>query len=124
MFNSMITFLYYQDLEYGDYFMKNILQLTEVMDQGFAKIYQVNEKAFLGIVSKDQRDNITEDTLISLSTNDVEKSYQQFTKQKVINLSSIKEFPQIPLRSFFFEDNEGHHFEIQEFLNTTHKNQF
>ncbi len=116
-YTSLVTFIYYQDFEYGTKFIEEILELSLVMDQGFAKVYQVSNKGLLGIVSKENRIGIKEDTLISLSTKNVEEAYKKIKNKEVFDLSDIKQFPQIPLQSFFFEDKEGHHFEIQQFLN-------
>ncbi|TRX64279.1 VOC family protein [Carboxylicivirga sp. M1479] len=114
-YSSAITFLYYRDFAYGIDFIENTLQLDLVMDQGFAKVYQVNEKAFLGIVQK--KDNeASGSTLFSLSTDKVEKEYARVKQLEVFNLSEIKHFESIPLKSFFFDDAEGHKFEIQQFL--------
>ena len=115
-YTSLVTFIYYENFDYGVDFLENVLELEMIMDQGFARVYKVSEKGYLGIVSKDKRLDLKEDTLISLSTNDVQSSYENIKEKEVVNLSEIKQFPQIPLQSFFFEDNEGHHFEIQEFL--------
>lgn len=123
-FNSMITFIYYEDFEYGVNFLTNVLELKQVMDQGFAQVYQVAEKAFLGIVTKEDRILIKEDTLISLTTSEVEEEYKRIQTVETFNCSEIKLFESIPLKSFFFEDKEGHHFEIQQFLNKTDEKNF
>lgn len=117
MYSSLITFLYYEDFEYGNEFLTNILKLEEVMDQGFAKVFKVNNSAYLGIVTKENRDLIKEDTLVSLTVSNVEEAYKNIFKEELVNLTEIKYFESIPLRSFFFEDKENHHFEIQQFLN-------
>lgn len=116
MYTSLITFLYFEDFEYGNYFVSEILKLEEIMDQGFAKVFKINDSAHLGIVSKESRDLIKEDTLISLTVQDVDKAYNTINKDALHNLTEIKFFESIPLRSFFFEDKEGHHYEIQQFL--------
>lgn len=115
-YSSLITFLYYEDFSYGETFFNNVLRLKKVMDQGFAIVYQVSEKAFLGIVKKEHRENVKEDTLISLTTKSLKQDYEYIKSKEVYKLSEIKDFPKIPLQSFFFEDKEGHHFEIQEFI--------
>ena len=117
MYTSLITFLYFEDVDYGNYFVKEVLQLEEIMDQGFAKVFKINEAAHLGIVTKENRALIKEDTLISLTVQDVDKAYKNINKEALYNITEIKFFESIPLRSFFFEDKEGHHYEIQQFLN-------
>lgn len=115
-YSSAITFLYYNDFSYGIDFIENILQLDLVMDQGFARVYQVNEKAFLGIVQKKESIDVPGSTLFSLSTTNVEMEYKRVKQLEVYNITEIKHFESIPLTSFFFDDLEGHKFEIQQFL--------
>jgi len=115
-YSSAVTFLYYEDFSYGIDFMENSLQLDLVMDQGFARVYKVNEKAFLGIVEKKDSTEVSGSTLFSLSTTNVEGEYKRVKDLKVYNLTEIKHFESIPLKSFFFDDAEGHKFEIQQFL--------
>jgi hypothetical protein len=116
-YSSAITFLYYKDFAYGTDFIENVLQLDLVMDQGFARVYQVNEKAFLGIVEKKDGNEVSGSTLFSLTTLNVDAEYKRVKQLKVYDLTEIKHFESIPLRSFFFDDSEGHKFEIQQFLN-------
>ncbi|MBI9010119.1 MAG: hypothetical protein JEZ05_08805 [Tenericutes bacterium] len=120
-YSSNITFLYYNNLLYGSYFMENILGLPMVMDQGFAKIYQVNKTSFIGIVKLSKEVTYKGNTLVSLNTNNVQKEYKRISKLDVFNLSEIQHIAQIPLDSFFFKDKEGHEFEIEEFLSEKDK---
>jgi hypothetical protein len=115
-YSSAITFLYYEDFSYGINFMEHVLQLDLVMDQGFARVYAVNQKAFLGIVQRKDKEVGSGSTLFSLSTRDVESEYQRVRQLQVFNLTELKYFESIPLKSFFFDDKEGHRFEIQQFL--------
>ena len=115
-YSSSITFLYYEDFSYGVDFMENVLQLDLVMDQGFARVYEVNQKAFLGIVQKRDSNAVSGNTLFSLTTHNVESEYERVKQLEVYNLTDMKHFESIPLNSFFFDDVEGHKFEIQQFL--------
>ena len=116
-YSSAITFLYYEDFAYGVDFIENILQLDLVMDQGFARVYEVNKKAFLGIVQKRDTNAVSGSSLFSLTTNNVEAEYERIQPLEVYNLTGMKYFESIPLKSFFFDDKEGHKFEIQQFIN-------
>lgn len=115
-YTSAITFLYYKDFSYGIHFMENILQLELIKDDGFARVYQVNQKAFLGIVQAKDDTKPSGSTLVSLTTHDVEVQYDRVKELEVYDLTEIKRLKAIPLKSFFFYDVEGHQFEIQEFL--------
>lgn len=115
-YSSNITFIYYNDMLYGSYFVGKILDLPLVMDQGFAKVFQVNKTSFIGIVKLSKEVIYKGNTLVSLSTNNIKSEYERVSKLVVFNLSHIQHIAQIPLDSFFFKDKEGHEFEIQEFL--------
>lgn len=120
-YSSNVTFIYYNDIFYGSYFVSKILDLPLVMDQGFAKIYQINKTSFIGIVKLSKEVTYKGNTLVSLNTNNVKKEYNRISKLGVSNLSEIQHIAQIPLDSFFFKDKEGHEFEIQEFLSPADK---
>lgn len=116
-YSSNVTFLYYNDLEYASRFVEEVLQLKISMDQGWARVYQINKTSFLGIVSLSEQKEYKGNTLVSFNTRDVEKEYERVSKLNVSSLTEIKYFEKIPLKSFFFKDFEGHDFEIQEFMN-------
>ncbi|HKL47317.1 MAG TPA: hypothetical protein VJ878_01500 [Candidatus Izemoplasmatales bacterium] len=124
MYPSSITFLYYKDYAYGINFIKEVLGLTSVMNQGFAEIFQLSQTSYLGVVSLEDRNIREETTLISVNTNTLEADYKRVKDKEVVNLKPIKLIEKIPLKSFFFNDKEGHRFEIQEFIQTAHLLQF
>jgi predicted enzyme related to lactoylglutathione lyase len=123
MISSNVTFLYYEDYNQAIPFFENTLELELVMDQGFARVYKVTESSFLGMVRKEHR-NKANDTLYSFTVDDVQSYYDIFNTKDVHRLSKITHFKDIPLKSFFFEDFEGHHFEIQQFLKKEDKELF
>jgi hypothetical protein len=114
-YTSQITFLYYQDLSYGEYVMKTVLDLQVIMDQGFAQIYQVGKDSFLGIVSTTDPNHHPGHSLVSLNTLALQDEYERIQQYDVKYLTKILYHKDIPLHSFFFQDQEGHRFEIQMF---------
>jgi hypothetical protein len=115
-YSSNVTFLYFNDLNYGSKFIEEVLDLSIVMDQGWAKIYQINETSFLGIVKLNKETEYKGNTLVSFNTREINKEHERLSKLGVPSLTEIKHFDKIPLNSFFFKDNEGHDFEIQQFI--------
>lgn len=116
---SQITFLYFEDYESGCNFLENTLELTPVYDPGWAKVYRSTGKAFIGAVKANDGSidsGAKGGTLISLTVENVEDLYDPIQK-KGIEVSEIKYFDDIGVRSFFFKGPEGYDFEIQEFLN-------
>lgn len=116
-FPSSIVFLYYEDYTYGLQFMLDILGLESVMDQGFAQVFQISETSYLGVVDAKGKTTVSGDTLISLNTNHLDEAYRRVSQSQVHQLTNIELIEKIPLKSFFFQDKEGHRFEIQQFVN-------
>lgn len=117
---SQITFLYFKEYDIACEFISNILELEEVYDPGWAKVWRSTGDAYIGAV-KSESGSISSTnsggTLISLTVRNVDELYNSFKNKKVESLSEIKSFDDIGLRSFFFKGPEGYDFEIQEFTN-------
>lgn len=116
--SSQITFLYFNDYEKGCEFLSEQLGLELAFDPEWAKVYSTVGKAFIGAVrAKEGSIDASKKggTLISITVDDVMAYYDDF-KGRVENLTEIKYFDDIGLRSFFFKGPEGYDFEIQEFL--------
>lgn len=123
MITSNVTFLYYEDYKKAITFFEEVLKLKLIMDQDFARVYEVTKTSFLGMVKKEKRIK-TNDTLYSFTVDDVDLYYDLYSSKDIYNLSKMNHFKDIPLKSFFFEDFEGHQFEIQEFLKKEDKEVF
>ena len=113
-FTSQITFLDFENYAAGKKFMSRVLQLEKVYDIGWAAVYQIAGKAFLGIVDRRQgkippRDGL----LISLTTDCIEDWHAHVSA--CLPVSPIAEVPGAGLKSFFFTGPEGWKFEIQQF---------
>lgn len=125
--SSQITFLYFNDYHAGCEFLENILELKAVYDPGWAKVYRTVGDAYIGAVKA--KDGSIDGrhkggVLISLTVENIDNYYKKFQSLKVTDLSEIKHFDGIGLRSFFFKGPEGYDFEIQEFLNKELKKLF
>ncbi len=119
-FSSQITFLYFDDLKDATLFFEEILQLTKVDDQGFAKIYQISDRAFLGIVNASQgycQAPTEQNTLITLVTDDVRQWYEHLKSRGVKIDEPPKHQEKANVECFFFNGPGGYAFEIQRFLN-------
>lgn len=123
MISSNVTFLYYEDYDKAITFFEEVLNLKLIMDQHFARVYEVTKSSFLGMVKKETRIQ-TNDTLYSFTVDDVDLYFKLYSSKDVHYLSKMNHFKDIPLKSFFFEDFEGHKFEIQEFLKKEDKELF
>ncbi len=125
--SSQITFLYFNDYQAGCEFLESVLELEPVYDPGWAKVFRSVGNSYIGAVkaSEGSIDGQKKGgVLVSLTVDDVTHYYDRFKSQKVTDLSEIKYFEDIGLRSFFFKGPEGYDFEIQEFLNPELKDLF
>lgn len=117
---SQIIFLYFNDYEAGCYFLEEVLDLEPVYNPGWAKVYRSVSDAYIGAVKAEDgsiKSRHKGGTLISLTVQNVDEMYLIFKQKNLKELSEIKYFDDIGLKSFFFKGPEGYDFEIQEFIN-------
>lgn len=118
MYNSMMTFIYVQDLNETLEFIEQGLGLEAVFQPSWAKVYQVAQGGFLGVVDQSKGSNnhaYTGGSLISLTVDQVDDYYDRIRAFGVEGLTDIKVFEDIGVRSFFFKGPGGYDFEIQMF---------
>ncbi|NHK32927.1 MAG: VOC family protein [Asgard group archaeon] len=121
-FQSQISFIYYKDLKKACKFYESIFNFNLVIDQEWAKIYQVTEGALLGLVDEKrgyfnwQNDKTIMITLVTSSKEEVDVWYNKLQKYNVKFLSEPHDVEEINIRCFIFEDPEGYVIEIQHFL--------
>ncbi|NLN82952.1 MAG: VOC family protein [Firmicutes bacterium] len=116
---SNITFLYHEDLAAVRKFYEETLGLELVFNPGWACVFRLNEKSFIGAVDAGSGSIKVESrggVLISLTVNNIEEVHTQLNGAfGVTNLSEIKKVKDISLKSFFFEGPDGYKYEIQQF---------
>lgn len=118
-YDSQMTFLYFDDFEKGKFFLETVLQLKAVYSPEWAVVYQCADSAYIGAVDA-KRGSIDSQVrggfLVSLTVKDVIPYYQRLSAHAEIKeLSAIKNFEDIGIKSFFFKGPEGYDFEIQQF---------
>lgn len=116
---SNITFLYFNDLEAAKPFFEEVLGLEKAYDPGWAAVYRLRDKAFLGAVDNHSGSiqvTSTESVLISLTVDNIEEVHESLKGSRgVEGLSEIKQVKDLALKSFFFTGPEGYHFEVEQF---------
>lgn len=116
---SQITFLYYQNLQSAQYFYEELLGLRLAQDQGWAKIYQLNGTAFIGIVDeaygslKTQPENAV---MVSLVVDDVAGWYAYIQTCGIAIYKPLAHSAELNMDYFFIQDPGGYVIEIQQFL--------
>lgn len=116
---SNITFLYFNDLDAAKEFFSQTLGLSVAYDPGWACVYRLRDKAFLGAVDNAAgsiKVDSTSSVLISLTVSNLHQAHQALQGAKgVEGLSPIKQVKDMALESFFFTGPEGYHFEVEQF---------
>ena len=116
---SNITFLYFHDLPRAKRFFSETLGLPVAYDPGWACVYRLKDKSFLGAVDNAagsiQVDS-TSSVLVSLTVSNIHEVHQALEgAEGVEGLSPIKQVKDMALESFFFTGPEGYHFEVEQF---------
>lgn len=116
---SNITFLYFDNLEAAKPFFEEVLGLEKAYDPGWACVYRLRDKAFLGAVDNSNgsiRVTSRDSVLISLTVSNIEEVHESLKDSSFVQgLSEIKQVKDMALKSFFFKGPEGYNFEVEQF---------
>jgi predicted enzyme related to lactoylglutathione lyase len=118
MFTSMMTFIYVDNIKRAEVFFETCLGLELIFKPSWANVYKVSASGFLGLVEKSKGSiskNYLGGTLISLTVENVDLYYERIKAFGVNDLSEIKTFDDIGVKSFFFKGPGDYDFEIQMF---------
>jgi catechol 2,3-dioxygenase-like lactoylglutathione lyase family enzyme len=120
-FKSAITWLYYKDLLSMQKFYEEVLGLELVVDQGWAKIYQVSETGFIGLV--DERRGMHQFTdkkavNISFIIDDLQSWFDHVQSHNLFELRSneVSTGPETRYKAFVGYDPEGYFMEFDRFF--------
>ncbi len=114
-----IVFLYYKDIPRAQRFYEDILGLALVVDQGFAKIYQVSPSSFIGLVDETQglhRASETKPVTVSFVTEQIDQWYDYLVSKGVKVRGPVRDASRHPTRGFVAYDPEGYFLEFERFL--------
>jgi len=116
---SNITFLYFNDLAKAKEFFSETLGLPVAYDPGWACVYRLRDKSFLGAVdnaSGSIQVDSTSSVLVSMTVSNLHEVHAALKGAKGVDgLSPIKQVKDMALESFFFTGPEGYHFEVEQF---------
>ncbi|MDR1509978.1 MAG: VOC family protein, partial [Synergistaceae bacterium] len=99
-------------------FFSEGLGLETAYDPGWACVYRLGDKSFIGAVDNTKGSievKSREGALISLTVSDIEDAHEQVKAFGVEHLSEIRRVKDLPLESFFFTGPEGYKFEVERF---------
>jgi catechol 2,3-dioxygenase-like lactoylglutathione lyase family enzyme len=114
-----IVWLYYVDIPKAQRFYEDVLGLTLVVDQGFAKVYQVSPTSFVGLVDEAKglhRASDTKPVTVSFVTEQIDEWYQYLRGKGVTIRSPLGDATRHPTRGFVALDPEGYFLEFERFL--------
>ncbi|MGK7868074.1 VOC family protein [Falsiroseomonas sp. E2-1-a20] len=110
-----VVWLYSDDLDTHAAFYRDVLGLTQVLDQGVCRIFQVSPTGFLGVCNKEGRPRGTKGMMFTFLVEDVEEMYQYLLARGVAFDGPPNMLGGRTVYSAFFKDPIGYWLEIQEF---------
>jgi catechol 2,3-dioxygenase-like lactoylglutathione lyase family enzyme len=114
-----IVWLYYRDVPAAQRFYGGVLGLPLVVDQGFAKVYQVSPTSFVGLVDEAQglhRASETKAVTVSFVTEQIDEWYSYLRAKGVTIRNPLGDATRHPTRGFVALDPEGYFLEFERFL--------
>ncbi|MFC2165733.1 VOC family protein [Acidobacteriota bacterium] len=119
-FKSMVTWLYYKNIEGMQRFYEDVLGLEMIVDQGWTKIYQVSSSGFIGLVDeKKGMRSFSEKKAVNVSfiIDDIEGWFDYVQKHKPFELraNKIEVGEEKKYQAFVGYDPEGYYLEFDKF---------
>jgi lactoylglutathione lyase len=114
-----ITFFYFKDLKEVVPFYEGTLGMRLAIDQGFCRIYAIQDRLCFGIVDEKRgalRVSADKPALLTLVVDDVDAWYAYLKEHHVPGLTAPVLHEQIGVYGFFFEDPTGYKIEMQAFV--------
>jgi predicted enzyme related to lactoylglutathione lyase len=114
-----IVWLYYRDVPAAQRFYNELLGLEMVVDQGFAKVYQVSPTSFVGLVDESQglhRASPTKPVTVSFVTEQIDEWYEWLVSKGAQIKRPLSSSERLPIRGFVALDPEGYYLEFERFL--------
>ncbi len=124
---SQITFLYFDDLEEAKVFFQETLELEIVFDPKWACVWRIGKDAFIGGVDVKEGSIEVESrggVLISFTVNNIDHVYGSLKEKGLKDMTEIRYFEDIHLKSFIITGPQGYKFEVQEFTDQDLNNLF
>lgn len=113
-----ITWLYYKDLPGAMRFYEGVLGLPLIVDQGWAKVYQISSTGFIGLVDESRgmhRASDIKPVAVAFVTTQVDAWHAWLVSQGVKMRSDLKDSTSLPIRGFTALDPEGYTLEFETF---------
>jgi predicted enzyme related to lactoylglutathione lyase len=115
---GVLTFFYYKDHEKAAEFYEKIMGFQLIQDQKWAKIFKVNDNAYMGCVDGNigyHKSSEAKPVMLTIIVDDPDEWYRHFKENGVETINEPRDDKELNLRIFLLKDPEGYVIEIQKF---------
>ena len=113
---QQVTFIYCPDLAAACRFYREILGLTQVLDQGACRIFRVAGEAFVGLCQADGAHAVPAGVTLTFVVRDVDAWHRHLVAADVPTEGPPVENQRFKIYNFFARDPAGTRLEFQRFL--------
>ena len=117
-FNATVVWFYYKDMDGIQKFYEEVMGFDLIVDQGWAKIYQIGPSGYFGLVDEQRgMHNFTEEKAVTLSifTANIDAWYEYLSNNDRVEMRSQKIEVEDEFRAFIAYDPEGYFIEWDVF---------
>lgn len=121
-FKATVLWTYYEDLVGATEFYQNVMGLTLIVDQGWAKLYRTSETGFIGLVDGERgMHQATPDKAVTVSflTTDVDAWLKHMKRQEELEKLVLRHQEVVEegfVRAFVAYDLENYYLELDTFV--------
>jgi catechol 2,3-dioxygenase-like lactoylglutathione lyase family enzyme len=113
--DQTITFLATRDLEETGRFYRELLGLTEVLDQGDCKVYRASSSGYLGFCRRETSAEASGAIILTLVTTEVDAWFRDLSDNGASFEKPPMHNPRYGIYHCFLRDPNGYLIEIQRF---------
>lgn len=116
---ASVFWLYYKDIPAAQGFYEDVFGASQLVDQGFAKVYSSSSSGFIGLVDEAQglhRFSEKKAVNVSFLTDQIDEWYARFLEKGVTIKDPLADASAIPVRAFVGYDPAGYFIEFDTFL--------
>jgi predicted enzyme related to lactoylglutathione lyase len=124
---SGIVWFYYDNLTEASTFYEQTMGFELVVDQQWAKVYRIDERAFVGVVAGEKGSFRPQDhnaVLLTIVVDEVRPWLERLRSKGASITTDVLEKEEIGVRCFFLKDPGGYAIEVQQFLDPEVSRQF
>jgi catechol 2,3-dioxygenase-like lactoylglutathione lyase family enzyme len=116
---ASVFWLYYKDIPGAERFYEDVFGASQLVDQGFAKVYSSSTSGFVGLVDEAQglhRFSEKKAVNVSFLTEEIDGWYARFREKGASIKDPLENAAAIPVRAFVGYDPAGYFIEFDMFL--------